>query len=374
MIVFVLLGSLAMATMVNAPAIFLGYGLAYLVTLLAAWFFKPKKAFMAVLLTTIIALPVMVFTKAVFIEVALLNVIVRPPVAYLASAVKWRRGLVESALALTAIETLIALLIALLYYGDDGIHTSLAVFGIFLAPFGYAIYSFAEKSDWWGTFAGMVASLIFFFSLVTFPVLLLLAVAVASLAALLLRPAASKAVAALLVLALVVGCGVDVAFRENVKTSLYPFIPHNWKDDRWKQLDPACGNASNVFANTHTPERLRIVETCVEVDGRVVRPPFIAGDGDYCFDLVPDSNRYLGVGNYILRKGGLHVEVVPADHSMIERIGGVCPGDRVRVKGVWVIDTDHGMWTEIHPVVDIEILNSESKERWPDCVLGVEFG
>ncbi len=372
MIVFLLLGSLAMMTMVNAPAMFLGYGLAYLVTLLAAWFFEPKKAFLAVLLTTLVALPVMVFTKAVFLEVALLNVIVRPPVAYAASVVRWRRGLVESAFALTAVETLVALLIALLYYGDDGIHTSLAVFGIFLAPFGYAIYSYAVKSEWWGTSAAILASLIFFFSLITFPAVFLLTVAVASLAVLLLKPTASKAVTIILIATLVMGSG-DAAFRENMKTSLYPFISQNWKDDRWKQLDPKCGNASNVFTNTHTPERLRIVETCVEVTGRVVRPPFIAGDGDYCFDVIPDSGNYLGVGNYILRKGALHVEVVPADHSKIVQIGGVCPGDEVRIRGVWVVDTDHGMWTEIHPVVKIEIVNSESKERWPECVVGREF-
>ncbi len=374
MIVFVLLGALAMATMVNAPAIFLGYGLAYLVTLLAAWMFKPKKAFIAVLIATLLATPIMTISKAVFLEVALLNAIVRPPVAYVASVVRWRKGLLESTFTLTALETLVALMIALLYYGDDGIHTSLTIFGIFLAPFAYTIYRSIEREDKPGIVAGSLASLVFFFSIFIFPAVIPLIVAVVFVSILLLSPRFSRIVAVMLAAALILSAMGSTAFRENIEVSMYPFIPQNWGKDRWIQDNSSCGITSNVFANTHTPERLRIVERCVVVTGRVERPPFIAGDGDYCFDLIPESDRYLGVGNYILRKGALHVEIVPSDQSVVlGQIEGVCPGDRLKVVGVWVVDTDHGMWTEIHPAVKVEILSTKSEKRWPDCVLGRQF-
>ena len=51
----------------------------------------------------------------------------------------------------------------------------------------------------------------------------------------------------------------------------------------------------NIFTNTHTPSRLRIVDTCVEVTGKGEKPPFIAGDGDYCFDIIPDVKNTLSI-------------------------------------------------------------------------------
>jgi hypothetical protein len=39
---------------------------------------------------------------------------------------------------------------------------------------------------------------------------------------------------------------------------------------------------------------------------------------------------------------------------------------------VWIIDTDHGMWTEVHPAFEIELING-SEKRWPDCVMSVQF-
>ena len=160
------------------------------------------------------------------------------------------------------------------------------------------------------------------------------------------------------------------ALQANLKTSLYPFEPQSWSTERWIQSNSSCIPRANVFEDTHTPARLRIAGTCVEAVGVVRIPPFIAGDGDYCFDIIPENKELLAVGNYVLRKGGLHVEVVPADQEkVLGEIGGVCPGDVVRVRGVWVVDTDHGMWAEIHPAEKIEIVKG-SKERWPECVMG----
>jgi hypothetical protein len=378
LLLFILLGGLGTGLMVNAPAIFLGYGFAYLTMLLAAWIFKPRDAFVAVLGSTIVALPILILPKSAFVEVAVLNVLVRPIVAYPASVIRWKKGLIVSALSLTALEVIFALTIAILYYGDDGIHTGLAVFGIFLAPFGYVIYASLEKNGIeriLGVFGGIVAGFAFYFSLFAFVALLTTFLSVIGL--LLLLYWLSKERSAILVMGIVIvviGLFVGgIAFQANLKTGLYPFDPKSWSTERWIQSNSSCISRANVFEDTHTPARLRIAETCVEVVGVVKIPPFIAGDGDYCFDIIPEKKELLGVGNYVLRKGGLHIEVVPADQgSVLGKIGGVCPGDVVRVRGVWVVDTDHGMWAEIHPAERIEVIKG-GEERWPECVMGKAF-
>ncbi len=379
-IVFIVAGGLLTSLMVNAPAIFLGYGFAYLVMLLAAWLFKPKKAFIAVLGASIFALPFMILPESVFVEVAILNVIVRPLVTYPASLIRWKWGLLPSALSLTAFETLSALTIAIFYYGDDGIHTAFSIFGITMIPFGYAIYLSLKSEDRFNRilrfFASSLSALIFYFSLITFPEVILALLSITAAFILIYRN--NRFTSILLTVILIVGLfygSYSQPFRDNLKTALYPFNPENWNEKRWIQKEDNCEPSDNVFEYTHSPSRLKIVHTCAEVTGIVEKPPFIAGDGDYCFDIKPDEDyKYmLGVGNYILRKGGLHIEVVPHDHiRVLSSSKGICPGDKVRVKGVWIIDTDHGMWTEVHPAFEIELING-SEKRWPDCVMSVQF-
>ena len=375
---FIILGGLGTGLMVNAPAIFLGYGFAYLTMLLAAWIFKPRNAFIAVLGATLLALPLLILPKSAFMEVALLNVLVRPIVTYPVSLIRWRKGLVASALSLTALEGIVALTIAILYYGDDGIHTGLAVFGIFLAPFAYVIYASLEKpgiEKFLGALGGLIASLAFYFSLFAFPALITTGLSVIALILFLYWISkSSPTIAAIAFVIVIVGLVLGgSALQANLKTSLYPFEPKSWSAERWTQSNSTCIPRANVFEDTHTPARLRIADTCVETVGVVRIPPFIAGDGDYCFDIIPENKELLGVGNYVLRKGGLHIEVVPADQDrVLGKIGGVCPGDVIRVRGVWVVDTDHGMWAEIHPAEKIEIIKG-GKERWPECVMGKMF-
>ncbi|WP_202320691.1 hypothetical protein [Archaeoglobus neptunius] len=374
-LLFVLFGTLATSTMMNAPAIFVGYGLVYLVMLLASWLFNPKKAFFAVLLSTLLSLPILLMTKAVFVEVAVLNVIVRAPIAYVASYVRWRNGLLSSTFTLSALETFTALLIAILYFGDDGIHASLSIFGILLAPFGYVVYMAIENGEKLKATAGLFAAFLFYLSLVTFPVL------VTVFSSLLAVPLLTRRSRSLLALTLVLlfassayALTADDGFKNNLKISLYPFNPKSWSEERWKQESGLCPEMSDVFVNTHTPERLRIIGSCIEITGIVKKPPFVAGDGDYCFDIIPDNKNALGIGNYVLRRGALHVEVVPRDQiEVLTPVQGVCPGDLVKVRGVWVVDTDHGMWTEVHPAFKIEILKSGADRRWPECVIGKEF-
>ncbi len=122
-----------------------------------------------------------------------------------------------------------------------------------------------------------------------------------------------------------------------------------------------------MFEGVHDPSRLRIVYSCITVTGVVRSVPLVFDDGDYCFDIIPLDSIPLTVGSIVLRKGAVHVEIVPADQPRIlEPVGGICPGDVVRVTGVYVVDTDHGLWAEIHPALEVEVI--ERHEGYPDCV------
>lgn len=76
----------------------------------------------------LVAMPFLIIPKSVFVEIAVLNAIIRPLVTYPASVIRWKygkNGLLVSALSLTAIEAASALGVAVVYYGDDGVHAGL---------------------------------------------------------------------------------------------------------------------------------------------------------------------------------------------------------------------------------------------------------
>jgi hypothetical protein len=92
-----------------------------------------------------------------------------------------------------------------------------------------------------------------------------------------------------------------------------------------------------------------------------------ATDGDLTFDVVPyEEYRYLiNESNLKERNGALHCEIVPHDRAKFESIF-----DRMRLKsvvevgGVWVEDTHHENWRELHPVESLMVLNTmEVKEK-----------
>lgn len=376
-LLFIVLGGLAIATMVNAPAILVGYGLIYVVEYYALLSFTPSRSTLYFLAAHLLALGILVYTKSVFTTVAVASILLRPPELYFLGRLKTRLGSIGLALSLAALEQFLALTVAILYYGDAGIHTGLAVYGVLLAPFTYSIYRFSRiEGDPLSLTASIIILLGYWLSTYAFPAIPLLLASIAGLIMLNINAVETSrgwiAISSILlvVIGAVVG-GTPLAY--NAKAALYPFNPASWTSDRWSQPPGnPCPATNNVFENTHDPLRLRIIETCVTVEG-VVRPvPTIGDDGDYYFDIEVGDASLLGIGNMVLRKNGLHVEVVPADHyKVLQAIsGGVCPGDKVRVTGVLVIDTDHGMWSEIHPAYKIEVLQKATDQVWPDCVRG----
>ncbi len=83
-----------------------------------------------------------------------------------------------------------------------------------------------------------------------------------------------------------------------------------------------------------------------------------AVDGDFSFDIRPDAGFgwTLSLGSYVLNDGNLHVEVVPSDQAAVLGSVTLVPGAHVQVTGVWVLDTDHGWFSEVHPAWSVVVL------------------
>lgn len=349
---YLALSTIGIAMMVNAPAILVGYGFVYASAYYAVLAFPPGLAAGLFAASHAAASLVMVGSKSAFTIVVAVSLALRPPVVYVIARLRGKLGAAGSAFALAALDQLVALTVAILYYGDDGIHTALTIYELLLAPHVYVAYRLSRMNgpaSILGPVAAVAGMVALYFGAIVLPappaiiagladpVLLLAGGRVAGWAR------AAAAALTLAVVSLALSHGVVAV---NASVALYPFKPSSWSGERWAQTQPweGCPETMNVFEATHSPERLRIIDTCESVEGVVVGAPRIVGDGDYIFDLKPDK-WMLGIGNIILRKGGLHVEVVPEDHfKVLDPIGGgVCPGDRVRVTGVYVADTDHGM-------------------------------
>ncbi|BAN91073.1 hypothetical protein [Aeropyrum camini] len=381
---FIVASALGISTMTNAPTLASGYGLAFAAEYYAVLAYRPREAALYILAAHLLALPILVLSKAVFPVVALASLFLRPVGVYAAGMLARGSGPATAAIVLAGVEQLEALSVAILYYGDDGIHASLAIYGVLTTPFVYMAFKSIRNGDSVGAAASLTALILYWLGTYSLPAVPAVAASAGVLLILHVRETivrggtASKALAlastALIILGLALGGG---PLALNSKAALYPFNPNSYSGERWAQLEPGeCPPSSNVFSETHTPERLRIVDTCITVEGRVSSIPSFASDGDFFFDIEPVDKGLLGIGNHILRRGGLHIEVVPGDYFEVlgHLGGGVCPGDVVRVTGVYVFDTDHGMWAEVHPAFSIVILERESGQNWPACVQGVEAG
>jgi hypothetical protein len=123
---------------------------------------------------------------------------------------------------------------------------------------------------------------------------------------------------------------------------------------------------AELWNHVYEKERLRIIEPCTTVEGRVVKLGRGA-DGDLHIDLDPDNRAVLNLINVIHTHRNLVVEIIcehpPTREAAIKACEGfrsqvLIPqvGDRIRVTGSYVRDTETG-WNEIHPVTKIQILH-----------------
>jgi len=120
-----------------------------------------------------------------------------------------------------------------------------------------------------------------------------------------------------------------------------------------------------LWNHVYEKDRLKIIEPCTAVEGRVVSIHRNA-DGDLHISLDPENKAVLNLVNVTHGHRELVVELIcdhpaaepnaqDACHDFHPQITVPKVGDRVRVTGAYVIDRDNG-WNELHPVTSVEIL------------------
>lgn len=136
-------------------------------------------------------------------------------------------------------------------------------------------------------------------------------------------------------------------------------------------VGPVACRAGDPLANVYHPNRLAVVSACMTVSG-TVESVHSEADGDTHFDVALDPSEagLLKPANYSGQHGWLVAEIVPADElgctpGQPPRPAtgtynyGICSGAdetapavgiHVYVTGPYVLDEDHGGWSEIHPV------------------------
>jgi hypothetical protein len=136
-----------------------------------------------------------------------------------------------------------------------------------------------------------------------------------------------------------------------------------WRDVR----NPQCWRSNpddpkgEILEGVDCPRRLKIMDKnnpirkCIGVLKRKHR----ARDGDLTFDVLPKEEcKYLiNQSNVKEKEGGLHCEIVPDDRFKFEDIYNRMElRSIVEVDGVWVEDTRHENWRELHPVTSLRVL------------------
>jgi len=128
---------------------------------------------------------------------------------------------------------------------------------------------------------------------------------------------------------------------------------------------PATECNAGLWKHVYEPQRLRVLEACIAVEGRVVSV-HRADDGDLHIGLDPDQKSVLNLINVFHARRTLVVEAI-CDHASAENepasacagftsaIATPQKGDRVRVTGAYVTDLDN-RWNEIHPATRIEVI------------------
>jgi hypothetical protein len=128
---------------------------------------------------------------------------------------------------------------------------------------------------------------------------------------------------------------------------------------------PAENCDSELWKHVYDKERLRVLEACTAVEGRV-KSMWRESDGDLHIALDPDNKSVLSIFNLAHAHRTLVVEVICEHTPSGDAAKAACGdrrqqlaipniGDRVRVTGTFAVDKDNS-WTEIHPVTRIEVL------------------
>ena len=120
----------------------------------------------------------------------------------------------------------------------------------------------------------------------------------------------------------------------------------------------ACPPVDQVLNGVYHPERLKVLDFCLEASGTVAKV-LHEKDGDLHIRLTLDGQygSLLSEGNNSKQHGDLVVEHMARDGGHLTEPK---TGDHLDVVGAWVTDTEHS-WNEIHPVFSAS-LNGKTEE------------
>ena len=358
-----LLDFFSISTMINAPNILIGYGLILPAMMISLLFIRPLHGSIIFIISHILASILLVYTHSAFTLVILLSLIVRSAVL-LILAILMERGYLKNVLALllsiVSLDTFLAYSLALLYYGKDAIEVGLDIYSLAFIPFVYLTYRLYTGRLGIYSITPMILMISYFFSSAYFyaaPLNIFTVVMLILTYLFINRDRRRIFLVASVLGSIIFGVLSTPSINYNIWIVLYPYRQDTLMGQQWVQdrEGPYCMDG-NVFKSTYDPERLRIIDKCVTVQGVVVSEITRGEDGDIFFDvkLDPQYEHMLSLGSWILRKGSIHVEIVPEDQ---DNVYIPSKGDRVRIIGVWVVDTDHGSYSEIHPAWHIEVVD-----------------
>lgn len=378
----------------NAPYPLTGYGLSTFCLLVIAFMLPPDEAYISFIVGNTLGLVLATFSGSLFMLVVVGAFIFRLVQAILVIEIKKRHGLLAGSFTSIFVFAMVAYLIGIYFYGGDGSFTAVTFMDvIYIAP-AYLMYQTQQSELDQGHKTVhytliLTATISIFLSLSTFIVpiplilgllfLLFLTFVMKSnmdiftkLKAMQMKSSQTTifSVIIVVVFAFTFLLSGPLAYYA-VGTVLYPLEPNSLTGNQWTQshTDNAICNAygKNVAGQGTEEhgvwgvERLRMIDTCVTVKGTVEIVYNVTGenvDGDFYFDLQLDSSyQYmLSFGSYAIMNGTIHVEVVPSDQSTVLGSIHLEGGQHVQVTGSWVLDTDHGWYSEIHPAMNITII------------------
>ena len=354
-----ILGIFFISTSINAPNFLVGYGLVVAYAMLILAYTPNNRGVLIFFVAHLVAAGIIIITEAAFTHVIILSLIVRTLILLcLVHFIKkgYLGGAGYRLVTLMVLEIIIAYTIALLYYAHDAIEVGLDIYSAIYIPFIYLSHKYYSKGDKLSASMLIFALTLYYISAAYFMALMTFILSIVILLVYWTGTGLEKRYTPifLIILTLVAGVISQPYINYNIHVITYPFQPASWMGTQWIQTKQGqyCLQG-NVFINTYDPSRLRILDTCVTVEGVVVSHPSKYTDGDITFDLEldPEYSHMLSIGSHILRRGRIHVEIVEGDQPNV-----YVPkmGERVRIVGVWVVDTDHGSWSEIHPAWYIE--------------------
>lgn len=384
-IIFSFFGAL---TIGDAPYVIAGYGLSTFCLLVIAYTFDPTDAYIAFIVGNSLGLFLGLYTQSALMLVIIGAMVFRIVQAVILIELKKKYDLIASSLISIITLTIVATLIGVYFYGGDGLFTSMTIFDVLYIFPAYLIYYIknSDKVDEQHKIIGYVltisSTIAMFLSASTFllpiPLVVGLVVLIAfviviwklDLSSLKLKPMHTWIVSIVIVVVFALTFVISgPAAQYAITTNVYPLTIPSLTVSQWQQTNhnsTLCRQGNDAGKGSEqngvwSPSRLRVINTCVTMTGHITIINNDTGttiDGDFTFDVTPDSGYtyMLSIGSYAIQGGTIHVEVVPSDQSTVLSGLNLKPGAHVRVTGAWVLDTNHGWYSEIHPAWNIQII------------------